>query len=224
MGWMNMKRSLGSFMITTLLGIGSCAVAYRIARTADESPDGEGRTSSTRHPLGGTASPALAELAELRRELAQLRLQVRGQGLTPAAADAARAAEDHPGATRDPRTDPEARAELERERREYMAGVDAAFRSEATSPGWSSAISAVIQTAMADNSGLRPIGRGVECRSTTCRVEIADDGSVKLGKALPLLIHQVGQELPSVVANRVEDGRGGATMVLYMSRQDMSRR
>ena len=116
--------------------------------------------------------------------------------------------------------DPEARAEVERKYQAYIAGVDAAFRQEATEPRWSSAASAAVHKVIAGDDDLRPLARGVECRSHTCRVEIADDGSGKLGKLLPMFAQQVGQELPSVLANRVENAGDTATVVLYMSRRN----
>jgi len=100
-----------------------------------------------------------------------------------------------------------------------MAGIGDAFRNEATDPRWSSSTSSVVQAALVADNDLRSLARGVECRSRTCRVEIADDGSVKLGKILPMFAQQVGRELPSVAAERVEDAGGAATMVLYMSRR-----
>jgi len=60
----------------------------------------------------------------------------------------------------------------------------------------------------------------VECRSRTCRLELADDGSGKLGKILPVFAQQVGRELPSIAYDRIVDASGTATMVLYMARQD----
>jgi len=214
-----MKRSHGFLTITVLLGVGLCGVVYRAVRTSAETPDENG-LAATKQPVGGAATQESAELAELRREMAQLRRQVLTQGQRLAAGDPAKAEAQDPAAAKDPRTDPQARAEQERKYRDYMAGVDAAFRKETTDPRWSSATSSVVQTALIADNDLRPLARGVECRSHTCRVEIADDGSGKLGKIIPIFAQQVGQELPSLVANRVEDAGGAATMILYLSRRD----
>jgi len=216
-----MKRSHGLLTITALLGVGLCGVVYRSVATGAGAP-AESGLGSAKQPVGGATTPESAELAGLRREMAQLKRQVWAQGQMLAAADPARAkpeAQDS-AAAKDPRIDPEARAEQERKYREYMAGVDAAFRKETTDPRWSSATSSAVQTALIADNDLHPLARGVECRSHTCRVEIADDGSGKLGKLLPVFAQQVGQELPSVVTSRVEDAGGAATMVLYMSRRD----
>lgn len=123
-------------------------------------------------------------------------------------------------AGKDPRADPEARAEQQRKWREYMAGIDAGFRKEVTDPGWSSTTSTMVRSVLAASNELGPLARDLECRSRTCRVEIADDGSGASGKLIPKFAQQVGRELPHMVAERVEDPRGGTMMVLYMSRLD----
>ncbi|TMQ11565.1 MAG: hypothetical protein E6J91_22515 [Deltaproteobacteria bacterium] len=211
-----MKRSHGLFTITILLGVGLCGIMYRCVRTGAESSAGSG-LAPAKQPDGGATTPELADLAEMRREMVQLRRQLWAQGQRLAAVDPVKAQDS--AAARDPRTDPEGRAEQERRSREFIASVDAAFRKETTDPGWSSATSSVVQTALSVDSDLRPLARGVECRSHTCRVEIADDSSGKLGKILPVFVQQVGQDLPSVITTRVA-GAGGATLVLYMSRRD----
>jgi hypothetical protein len=98
-----------------------------------------------------------------------------------------------------------------------MAGVDAAFRAESTDP-WSSTASSIVRTALAVDGDLRPLARNVECRSRTCRVEIADDSPGKLGVLLPMFAQRVGEQLPSVLVDRIASPTGAATIVLYLSR------
>jgi hypothetical protein len=190
------------------LAVGLCVAVYCSVRTATGVP----AAASASAPRAGAPEPSkpAAPQPELARPGAQ---DQRSPG-----ADLAAPAAQEP--VKDPRADPEARAEDQRKHRAYIAGVEAAFRKEATDPRWSSTTSAVVQAALASEGELRPLTRGVECRTRTCRVEIADDGSGKLGKLLPVFAQQVGQELPSAVADRVEDPAGGAKMVLYMSRRD----
>jgi hypothetical protein len=214
-----MKRSHSLLAITGLLCVGLCAAVYRAVRTAEGAPAGLGLAAT--RPIGGATTPGSAELAELRRELAQLERQVQLQGKALAAAPA-RAEAQAPDAADDSRQEPESRAEQERKHRSYLAGVEAAFRAEATDPSWSSASASAVQAALVATSELRPLARAVDCRSHTCRVEIVDDGSGKLGKLLPVFAQQIGHELPSITADRVVNGRGAATMVLYMSRRDES--
>lgn len=213
-----MKRSHGLLAIAALLIVGLCGIVYRSVYRGGEAP--AEKTSSSKQSAGGAATAGSVELAELRQELAQLRRQVWTQGQRLAPADPAQATSQGPTAAKDPSTDPEVRAEQERKYKEYMAGVDAAFRKEVTDPAWSSTTSSVVQTALVADNDLRPLARSVECRARTCRVEIADDGSGKLGKIIPMFAQEVGPRLPSVTADRVEDASGAATMVLYMTRPE----
>jgi hypothetical protein len=102
--------------------------------------------------------------------------------------------------------------------REYIAGIDAAFRHETADPRWSSVTSALIHAAISSDDNLKSVARAVDCRSRTCRVELADDGTGNLGNLIPMFMQRVGRELPSAAAGRVEDGSGAATMVLYLVR------
>jgi hypothetical protein len=205
-----MTRSYGFLVLTAGLGIGLCWFLYRSMRTPSEAPAAETVIASA-----STATPA--ELAELRQQMARLKTEMRSWDERSAAADPDKAAVGAAAAAKDPRIDPEARAAEERKHKEYVAGVEAEFRNEATNPRWSSATSSIVQTAIAGDNDLRPLARGVECRSRTCRVEITDDGSRKLNKILPMFVLQVGRDLPNVVFDRIEQSGGAATMVLYMS-------
>jgi hypothetical protein len=102
--------------------------------------------------------------------------------------------------------------------REQLARIDGAFRKETRDPQWSPATAAAVQAALVADNELRMLVRGVECRSHTCRVELLDDGSGKLGALLPALAQAVSPSLPGVLADHGEDARGAPTVVLYMSR------
>jgi hypothetical protein len=231
-----MKHSRRFFTITAVLGVCLSGMAVCSLHSATEVADTERPSADARQPIdptgegpriprapatpiAGAATAESAELAELRQEVARLRRQMPAQRERQAAAQPAGPNGQAPAAEAR-RMHRDTRAEREAKVREYMAGVDTAFRKEATDPQWSSATSSVIHAALVADNDLRPLAGGVECRSRTCRVEITDDGSGKLGKLLPMFAQQVGQELPSVVADRVETARGVATMVLYMSRGD----
>jgi len=211
-----MKRSTGFVAVSLLLGITLFGV-YRAVRTSAASPTEGGAPPATQ--ATGT-NPEAADIAALRSQVAQLSRLVRAQGQSLASAPPAKA--DDPDA-KDPRSDPEARAAAQRAYHDYIAGIEAAFRKEARDPRWSSATSAAVQTALVTDDELRRLTRGVDCRSRTCRVEIADDGSGSLGKLLPMFAQHVGKELPSVAFDRVEDPSGATTMVLYMTRPDATR-
>jgi len=174
---------------------------------------------SAQPPAIAAAGSQAAELAELRREMLQLRKQVHAQG--EQLDSAANAPYDDSQAVAD-RHDPQAvlerREEDERKHREYMVGVDAAFRNEATDPRWAATTTVAVQAAITETGELRQLARSVECRSSTCRVELTDNGSGKLASVLPAFAMRVGHELPSVDIGRIQDASGAATTVLYMSR------
>jgi len=201
-----MKRSRSFLAVAAVLVVGLCIAVYRAVQVNAEPVTS---AAAAPHPVvaGGAESP---EVGELRQELFRLRHQVASQEMRLTTADPGKAQAAPPD------TGPEARAEAERKRKDYVAGLDAAFRKEVRDPQWSDATTSTVQSALAADEQLRVAGRGVECRSQTCRVEIADNGS--LGKALPLFVHHVGPVLPTMTADRVVDGNGSATMVLYLSR------
>ena len=212
-----MRRSHGFLVMTIVLGAGGLGV-YRAVHDGVDLP--EPGPASPRPRAGAATTADSAELAELRRELVQLRHQVWTQGQRMPTTDPASAGTPDRATTRGARTDPEARAEHERRYREYMAGIAAAFHQEIPDPRWSAATTEVVQAALAADSDVRPLARGVECRAHTCRVELADDGSGSLGKLVPMFAQQVSESLPSATAERIEDASGAATMVLYLTRRD----
>lgn len=206
-----MRRFSGILCVVATLSAGLCWMVYQSVReqVARAAPDAA--SASRDRPHDDAVTP---QLLALQRELVELRRQVRAQ--------AQRGTDEPPppvpARDRDPRTDPEARAEYERARREAIAGVDAAFRGEATDPRWSATASSAIQAVFATDDRLRPLARGVECHARTCRVEIADDGSGELNKGLPEIAMRVGRELPNAVYDRVQGADGTPRQIIYFSR------
>ncbi|MFM8331663.1 MAG: hypothetical protein ACKN9T_08235 [Candidatus Methylumidiphilus sp.] len=147
------------------------------------------------------------EMAILRAEVGALRQQVATAGGGPV--DGALA--------KDTRHDPIAQAEAERQRQEQMAAVEANFRGEAADRSWSERTTATVQHALAGQVAIQSSLRSVECRSSTCRVELSGGNAAALDKSLPLFANRLTESLPSVTVNQVEDGAGGVTTVLYLS-------
>ena len=165
--------------------------------------------------VDGKALAALRyELAALRAEVADLKRQMAAQSsVRPAQAVPAQAA-------RQPGVDPLAQAEEDRQRREQMQTLEAAFRGESSDPLWSGQAGAVVQAAFARNKALQAALRSVECRSRTCRVEVAaDGGGSALAKLIPVLALQVGKDLPSMTVSEAEDPPGVGTTILYFSKE-----
>jgi len=154
------------------------------------------------------------DVALLRAELAvQHRAQVAGTGADRSdGAGAAASAEGTPA-------QPESAEAQEQRRKTYLAGIAAGFQGEAVDARWSSTAVAAVRAAIDADDHLRRAIRDIECRSRTCKVQLADSGDGSLNKALPVLALRVGQSLPRVDAdwNR-DDATGTTTVVLYMSR------
>lgn len=204
---MQRSRSSGSLLVLAALlviglGVGALDRALR-------APSGPPAAAAPAAP-GRAAAPEPAELAALQRRMAQLEARLWTQARRQAAPEPAPAAQ--------PDAEPEARADAERRQRDRVAAVAAEFRDEASDPAWASTASAAIQAAIAADDALRPLVRGVECRSRTCRVALADEGPDRPGKGLPMFVQRLGEELPRVVFDRAEDAGGGSTLILYMSR------
>lgn len=158
-----------------------------------------------------------AGMAELHAEVAALRERM--------AESRASANAEAPAVSPEPaRRDPEAIAQQARAWHEHMMDVDSDFEGEATDPRWASSTASTLESALNASDAMRGRVRGVECRSRTCRVEIAaDEGSGAVLKELPILVQQLGETLPSMQADQVDDGSGHPTMVLYLARNDSAR-
>lgn len=206
-----MKYSRGLLAIIALLGFGLCVMVYRSGRATEAPPTPDDRAAGVSPSGAPAAASGAAELAVLRQEVAQLRQLVKTQGQTPEA----------PAQTRTEPVDPELKvletqAEQERRHREYVQGVAASFRKESVDPAWSSSKTSVIQAALASKPELRQLVRSVECRAQTCRVEFADEVSGRPSNAVQSFVAGLGTELPTAIAERVEQaGRPGST-VLYV--------
>ena len=198
---------------------------------ADEEAEAPGLRTSADEARGASSAVAESdrmaetqheEMTTLREEVARLRAEVtavqrwihaqrrRATGVAPGKAE---------DPAKDPRTDRAARAEAERERQKQMEVVEASFRHEPADPRWSFEAEGAVQEALASDEIVQNTLLGLECRSHTCRVELADDDTGELAKVMPLFLEQLVQTLPSVTANYVDDGNGGKIMILYMSRE-----
>lgn len=200
-----MKRSL--VVITGLLVIGTAAALYRAAPTTEPAA----ARSAAPTPTARGFTPEAAELLALKQELALLKQQVRthAQQLDSGRPAAGDPADDETAEVVTPE-------DQDRMAREYVQGVATAFRREPIDAAWSSSKTALVQRALAAQPALQPLVRGVECRSQTCRVELADEPTGRPSNAIQTFVARLGSELPSALAERVElAGRPGAT-VLYV--------
>lgn len=101
----------------------------------------------------------------------------------------------------------------------YVAEVAQAFNNEKTSAGWATQVASRINTAIGSDDALKDVPHSVECRERTCRLQIDDDSSGKVNQSIPFVAMRLVDVLPEISAERVDQGNGRSTMVLYMSSQ-----
>jgi hypothetical protein len=176
------------------------------------------RTDETASP--GSASNA--ELAALKEGMARLSSEVSSLREKAAAARRSPATGRDPASQSAPRRDPEELARQDKERHEYMAGIQAAFRAEPTDTDWSTRTSSMLSDVFKADGTMSGTLRNVECRSQTCRVELSDTPAGTLRKDLMPLLIRIGQALPKIEADYVDDGTGQQTTVLYMTRGNVA--
>lgn len=203
-----MKYSHGILAIIALLGLVLCVMVYRSGSATEAPPTHDDRAAGASPTPERAAISGSAELAALRQEVVQLRELMTIERQKPMTPDPA---------TTEP-VDPEIKAldtqaEQERRHREYVQGVAASYGKEPVDPSWSSSKMSVIQTALASNPELRQLVRSLECRSQTCRMEFADEPSGRPSNAVQSFLAALGTELPTAIAERVEQaGRPGSTV------------
>jgi hypothetical protein len=166
----------------------------------------------TGHAASAGSPDSLAALRQevtlLRKEVHELRDQV---SRMPGAAQAA-------AAPPDPRVDPVARQQAQQAERQRIASAESAFQGERRDARWSQDQTAAIRSSLAQaGDGLSGLVRSIDCRAQTCRVEISAAGPA-LGQDLPMLLNQLGGNLPHMNAGQVDQGDGTEATVLYLSR------
>jgi hypothetical protein len=238
-----MKRSLGvvlSFSLALVIGI---TLTHRAGDSpASEPPsahvpDSASKAKASVHEAATAkkieGSPGVAgsnwtketlqqELTALRAEVALLRGEVSAANrqlhkLGRLAWDMPPRREEDPA--QDTRPDPATRADAELEGQSRMEKLEVTFRHEPADFGWSFEAEEAVQEALARDDTVQHRLLGLECRSYTCRMELADDDTGALAHFLPEFLLQLAQTLPSGTAHHVDDGNGGKVMILYLSRE-----
>ncbi|MDD5266314.1 MAG: hypothetical protein PHO08_04195 [Methylococcales bacterium] len=169
--------------------------------------------SNPHDELQAYKSEVNAKLAMLASEVTALRHQLQDQAMRD---DPQASSEDE--TNRNVRNDPNAQSEVEGEYKELMVAKENEFRQEPSDGQWAPQTSSRLREVMDKNPAMRDAVRNIECKSTTCRVELAVTEQVSASKSLDNLVTQIGDTLPQVTYNQVDDGNGEVTTVLYMSR------
>ena len=243
-----MKRSFMKRSFGVLLGIAvvlACVISF--THRAGDPPASNMRSASVPQPTLGAEAPVLhassdeapvpsaavagidktantqhkdmvalrKEVALLRREVSAVQRQIHEQ--RQAATVVALEREEDPA--KDPRTELATRAAAERVRQQQMAVLEANFRHEPTDSRWSSEAVGAVQAALASDDTVQNLLLDLDCRSHTCRVELAEDDTGELAKVLPLILQQLAQTLPNGTASYVDAGDGSKAMILYLSHE-----
>ena len=241
-----MKRLVGAAMSMAVVLVVGIALMHRASgppaspplRVSDVPPAPAMETSGpetvaseepkTTVPVAGNDKPAETsplEIAALREEVALLRAQVtaferwrRTQKQIPVGkrpgseADSAQAPQPDP-------MDPAVRVAIDRERQQQLAVIEGGFQREPADLRWATETEGVVQAVLASDSILQNTLLDLECRSRTCRVELADDNTGELAKGLPIALLQLAATLPSAKGHAGVDGAGGKTLILYLSQE-----
>ena len=103
-----------------------------------------------------------------------------------------------------------------------MAGIGRTFAGQWVDPIWANHASSRLDAAFGNDEVLHNASRNVECREQICRVEIADDGTDRLSRRIPVIAMGLSDVLPNISAEHVDTGSGHGTMVLYLSSQPLA--
>jgi hypothetical protein len=177
----------------------------------------EAACAASAAPLDPATAALSREVAELKEQVAALIAAGNAQPAGEAMADMRRqlAALQREHAPEEPPIEPTS-AEVERERRLQMAELEADFWQESANAKWSNEASTAVLEALETEDTDQIEVRSLECRSQTCRVELASDVPEALN-GLPVLLLKLAKTLPNAVASQVENADGSRSTVLYMT-------
>ena len=173
---------------------------------------------STVTTIPGGQATSLADLAALAGEVDSLKAEVLAlRHQLPAQSSPVPSRADGTPAP-DVRSDPNAQEEAAGLRQAQLQKIDAAFRRQTIDQSWSATTMSTIHDVLnSTEGGLQ--AENIDCRSSSCRVELYDDGTGRLSKLLPIVAQQLAGSMPTVTANTIPRGDGTANVVLYMSRE-----
>ena len=84
---------------------------------------------------------------------------------------------------------------------------------------WSVKAKSLVQEALASDKAASSDIVDIECRTTMCRVELANDGNKQAPKVAEIP-KKIGEELPNVLVNQTNESDGSTTTVLYLSKDE----
>jgi hypothetical protein len=210
-----------------LVGAAAVGISYVLAVQGAGAPSATAASSdesntSLHAAQSGTPSSVPASAADPRtaREVAELKASlVKLQGeLSALRADK----EPEQASAQADELSPETLARLQAEREEYMAAVEHRFEREPRDEKWAAeTVQRIRETLEAEPIMLAAL-RGIDCRSSSCRMEIGDDGSAKFAEEFPVMMHHMGAVLPEVDFAQLESGDASKVHVMYMAKSSDS--
>ncbi len=150
-----------------------------------------------------------AQVAGLEMRLAALSKEVSDQKNQAAVADESSAASS---AT--------AEETIEHDRvvwQDHMKEVAAAFQSELRDQTWAQSHTAFLQERLTADQLMRGALRNIDCRSTTCRLDMVDDRKGGFDRGLPAFLQKLGATFPSGQASTIDNPDGTRSVSVYLS-------
>jgi hypothetical protein len=199
----------------------AAGTTYAIAHYGTDDKSASVATTTGTQPIRNETIDVRADVRRLEAELMALRRELSQRAPTPA--DAHSRVPQGVDASQEPTgLDPLARtgalADAARQFDDHTAQIAATFSNELRDPRFAIVAGEGLRT-MLDNQEFASMPvQNIDCRSVTCRVEINDDGSGAVSQALPMLAVRMAETLPNIIAQRLEQPNGRATMVLFMSK------
>ena len=172
----------------------------------DDTKDGEFKDSLT--ALGKEVSQLRAELTSLRAELQTNHL---------AQVSSAKVSEQD--AAKEAHALTEIRVKEEERLQKQGEALEAGFRQQTTDPDWSTKAKGLIQEALASDKVDSKNIIDVECRTSMCRVELANDSNSNAPRIAEFPM-KISEELPNILVNQTNESDGSTTTVLYLSKDD----
>jgi hypothetical protein len=154
-----------------------------------------------------------AQVAFLTTQVSQLRAELAERTGAPP--------EPAPGPPADAPSKPSAAEVVQAEAgqwHELMARTETDFQAEPRDPRWASDTSAEMHAAVMERAALRAVFQSVDCRSTTCRLEMTDSPARDFSKQLRTLVMRVGPKLPTMMAEHHTRPDGTKTTVYYFTK------
>jgi hypothetical protein len=116
-----------------------------------------------------------------------------------------------------PRSDEELHAEETKHFAAQSEALESDFRQQTLAPTWATDTMALIRTALASDKSSDSAIIDLQCRSRTCRLELANNGK---NQALELVefTQTIAEELSNVIVSQAESS--DSTTVFYLSKEE----